>query len=867
MTEQSPAANAGIQLIAKVVCSVAVRMAMVLASAFGTNIAHAVEETAADVSRDAAKVASETSENSSTAEKIEFFESRIRPVLVEHCYSCHSHDAKNIRGGLLVDLREGLIQGGESGPAVIPGDIRSGHLLSAIRYESLQMPPEKKLPESVIRDFEQWIADGAVDPRDGELKRTSAALSESDIEKGREFWSFRPVTRPEIPEVHSDWAVSPIDRFVAEVHQREGVAPSVDASPDMLLRRLNYVLVGLPATPAERDLFLQEWAIHPEDAISRRIDQLLESPRFGERWGRHWLDVTRFAESSGGGRSLMFPEAWRFRDYVIQSFNQDKRFDQLLREHIAGDLLPAADDEQRDLQRTGAGYLILGAINYEEQDKEALRMDVVDEQIDTLGRTFLGMTFGCARCHDHKFDPIPTADYYALAGIFRSTRSLTPGNVSGYVTAPLSRGADPEAMRRWQEEIDLLKKQIADAKANPVSADQQKELKRLNDLLKKQTAAKPYVPTVMTVEDEEKPADWHIHIRGTARNLGPVVPRGFPQVMSFVSSRGDSEVGGIPDGGTTLTSAAETAGLASEAIPIPGKHSGRRELAEWLADPRHPLTARVFVNRVWMHLIGEGLVRTPDNFGSTGERATHPELLDYLADTFVHEDDWSPKRLIRRICTSRTFRMSSVVDSETRMRDPENRLLARGFRRQMDAETLRDSLLAIGGNLNLQISGGLTIGKIMEYDVIYDHQEYPLFCRSVYVPYFRNAMLDLFYAFDSANPNVVAGRRNEGTLPSQALFMMNSPFVIHQSELATDRLLRQIDDSDAARSAADELQKMRLKIRHLWITVLTREPTEPEERLVLEELLNDASSGQPQPERWKEIVHSLVSSVDFRFLD
>lgn len=853
MREQCPAAKTGMQLIARFVFSIAVRMAMVLTSAFGTNIAHAFEQTAADVSRDAAK--------------IEFFESRIRPVLVEHCYSCHSHDAKNIRGGLLVDLREGLIQGGDSGPAVIPGDVQSGHLLSAIRYESLQMPPEKKLPESVIRDFEQWIADGAVDPREGELKRTSAALSESDIEKGREFWSFRPVTRPEIPEVHSDWVVSPIDRFVVEVHQREGVAPSVDASPDMLLRRLHYVLVGLPPTPADRDQFLKEWAVDPDDAISGRIDQLLQSPRFGERWGRHWLDVTRFAESSGGGRSLMFPEAWRFRDYVIQSFNHDKRFDHLLREHIAGDLLPAADDEQRDLQRTGAGYLILGAINYEEQDKEALRMDVVDEQIDTLGRTFLGMTFGCARCHDHKFDPIPTADYYALAGIFRSTRSLTPGNVSGYVTAPLSRGADPEAMRRWQEENELLKKQIVDAKAIPASADQQKELKRLNDLLKKQTAAKPYVPTVMTVEDEEKPADWHIHIRGTARNLGPVVPRGFPQVMSFVSSNGNHDAGITSDGSTTLTSATESSGLASAAIPIPGDRSGRRELAEWLADPRHPLTARVFVNRVWMHLIGEGLVRTPDNFGSTGERPTHPELLDYLADTFVDEDNWSLKRLIRRICTSRTFRMSSVVDSETRMRDPENRLLVRGFRRQMDAETLRDSLLAIGGNLNLQISGGLTIGKIMEYDVIYDHQEYPLFCRSVYVPYFRNAMLDLFYAFDSANPNVVTGRRNEGTLPSQALFMMNSPFVIHQSELATDRLLREIGDSESAGSAADDLQKMRLKIRHLWITVLTREATESEEQLVMEELMRDVSAGQPQPERWRELVHSLFSSVDFRFLD
>ncbi|MFM8479222.1 MAG: DUF1549 domain-containing protein, partial [Planctomycetaceae bacterium] len=357
-------------------------------------------------------------------EKLAFFESRIRPVLVQHCYKCHSAESKDVRGGLLVDSRQGLLQGGDSGPAVIPGDASAGELLAALRHETVEMPPDRRLSDAVIADFQAWIEAGAVDPRDGTVSRPRS--SGIDLAAGRQFWSFQPVRRPDVPVAGAGWARTEVDRFLAAGWERAGLQPPADAPPEVILRRLTWVLTGLLPTLEQQQTFTSAWAQDPDAALAAAVDQQLNSPRYGERWGRHWLDVVRFAESTGGGRSMMLPDAWRFRDYVIQSVNADKPFPQLIREHLAGDLLPATSDVQHDEQVTGAGYLMLGAINYEEQDKEQLRMDVVDEQIDAIGRTFLGMTLGCARCHDHKFDPIPTADYYAFAGILRSTRSLTP---------------------------------------------------------------------------------------------------------------------------------------------------------------------------------------------------------------------------------------------------------------------------------------------------------------------------------------------------------------------------------------------------------------------------------------------------------
>ncbi len=933
-------------------------------------------------------------------EQLAFFESRIRPVLVQHCYKCHSAESKDIRGGLLVDSRQGLLLGGDSGPAVVPGDASAGELLAALRHETVEMPPDRRLPDAVIADFRRWIESGAVDPRDGGAPRSRR--SGIDLAAGRQFWSFQPVRNPPVPLAGEGWARTEIDRFVAARWEQAGLQPPADAPPEVLLRRLTWVITGLLPTLEQQQSFTTAWAQNPEAALATIVDQLLHSPQYGERWGRHWLDVVRFAESTGGGRSMMLPDAWRFRDYVIQAVNSDKPFPRLIREHIAGDLLPAASDAEHDEQVTAAGYLMLGAINYEEQDKEQLRMDVVDEQIDALGRTFLGMTLGCARCHDHKFDPVPTADYYALAGIFRSTRSLTPGNVCGWVTKPLRQGVDHAAQQAWKEHDQQLERRIAELKkkasdksalaaaatrlvsrptipgiivddgdaqlegtwtqssfqppfhgegyrhsgmprtgtkavysaqlpadgeylvrlvinhgqsrsgnvplvlrhedgetqlavsqkvaapepggflelgrfrfsaaqpaivevlaadaspghviidalhfvrtsdippggfaspsAAPVAADSPAtelaaRLKQLEAERKAHAKTKPALPVAMCVEDEAQPADWHLHVRGEIRNLGPVIPRGFLQVAT-------------PADKSAAASIAEKTS------------SGRLELADWIAAPDNPLTPRVKVNRIWLHVMGEGIVRTPDNFGSTGEPPTHPELLDWMAHTFVHEDHSSTRAMLRRLCLSRAFRMASTETPAALEADPENRLLTRAVRRRMDAESLRDCLLQASGSLDLSVTGGPQIAKLSTYDNEYRHEDHQMLCRSIYVPVFRNTMLDLFEVFDSANPNSVTGRRTSSTRPAQALYMLNSPFVTGNARRAAEQLLQQ-----ATREQLDPAARTDRAVR-----LCLGRPATPGEL----QLLTPSTPDVDSVDHWSTIFHALFSSVDFRYIN
>lgn len=919
--------------------------------------------------------------------KLEFFESNIRPVLVEHCYKCHSQQSKTVRGGLLLDSKAGVAHGGESGAAVVPGQPDESLLLSSLKHESYEMPPDRKLPDDVIADFEKWIADGAADPRAGGKTLVRETI---DLEEGRKFWCFQPIEKPTVPAVDQDqWSVTPIDRFVAAGHRSANVVPVADATAEQIVRRLYFGLIGLPPNIDQIAEFIQLWKVDADQAIAATTDELLATPRFGERWGRHWLDVTRFAESSGGGRSLMFQNAWRFRDYVIDSFNDDKPFSQLIREHIAGDLLPAATDEQFDDQITGVGYLTLGPTNYEQQDKELLRMEVIDEQVDTIGRTFLAMTLGCARCHDHKFDPVPTSDYYAMAGIFRSTKTLTPGNVSGYVTTSLKSAAEAEIFADWQRrqqslqtDIQQLQRQLKppvtssqkgivaaslpgivldeteaifegewilsemiapfvgrgyrhdkftkkgrvtfettlpksgeykvrlchnygparcsrlpvviqhgqgtttvtiDQRQTPpdgvftelgtysfsedqpaivtieamgtgpgvvivdalqflpvvaespsVEAQERQEqqmLARLASLQQKLKAwekKKPSVLEAMSVRDEDKPADWHIHVRGGIRSLGDIVPRGF---MTVASS---------PD---------------SPEVKIPEQQSGRLQLAEWIADESNPLTARVYVNRVWLHLLGEGLVRTPDNFGTMGQLPTHPELLDYLAATFVSEDNWSTKRLIRRIVTSRVYRLSSNTTELQKTADSGNRLLTHGFRQRLEAEAVRDAMLQISGQLNLDITGGMTIQKVTQYDNGYDHDSTDDNLRSVYVPFFRNSMPEMFVVFDTVNPNLVTGRRAVSTLPTQALFLLNSPYVMKHARSAAALFL---STQSADPQAAD------MMIAQAWQTTLGRVASAEETKAVKVFL---QQPGIDQMDVWTSVFQSLFASMDFRYLD
>jgi hypothetical protein len=749
-----------------------------------------------------------------TPAESDFFEKHIRPIFATRCSECHSHSAGKTKGGLSLDHRAGWQTGGDSGPALIPGELDLSILIKAVRYRDtdLQMPPKAKLADQEIRNLEEWVRMGAPDPREGNFGQpVSPGI---DLQEGREFWSFQPISQPTPPQTKdTTWPENEIDQFILANLEAQGLKPAPSTDRLTLLRRTYFNLIGLPPTPNQIAAFLEN---ESPNAFAYLVDTLLESPHFGERWGRHWLDVARFAESSGGGRSLMFKHAWRFRDYVIESFNADKPFDQFIQEQIAGDLiakLQQADDARHNELVTATGFLALGPTNYELQDKDLLTMEVVDEQVDTMGRAFLGMTLGCARCHDHKFDPIPTEDYYALAGIFTSTKSLTPGNVSGFVSHAY-RGT-PEA-KQWKAHQDKIKainkrlKSVKDPKAK-------KALEKHLAALQKQAPAEPLA---MGVQDHtaDKTKDGHVHLRGAIRSLGKQVPRGFITVAMRPNQ-------------------------SPAAHPKPAE-SGRQELADWIANSNNPLTARVYVNRVWHHLIGAGLVRTVDNFGKTGEAPSHPELLDYLATNFV-ANGWSTKKLIRTIISSSVYAMSSShTNPQALTVDSENRSLWRGHQRRLEAECIRDAMLVASQQLDTK-RGGLTIRKFSAYDNGYHFGLIQR--RSVYVPVFRNSLLEILETFDFANPNIVQGRRSITTLPTQSLFMLNNPFVMDQAQATAKRLL------------VAHPSNPKQRIRQAYLAILSREPTAVESHLAYEHLATPEDL-----DGLTTLVHNLFACLDFR---
>ncbi|QDT30818.1 DUF1553 domain-containing protein [Thalassoglobus polymorphus] len=893
---------------------------------------------------------------------LDFFEKKIRPVLVEHCYECHSADSKIVRGGLLVDSAEAFRKGGDSGESVVPGKPGEGTLLDALKHETFEMPPKQKLPEQVISDFETWIAMGAPDPRKATLK-TAAKKMGMDLETGRQFWSFKPLQKVALPKVQfTDWPQSKIDQFILAKQEEQGLRPGADAGDLTLLRRLYFDLTGLPPSVEQ----VQAFQSNQSDARwAEVIDELLASKNFGEHWGRYWLDLARYSESTGGGRSLLYRESWRYRNYVIDSFNGDKPYDTFILEQIAGDLLEAEEYKQRQQQIVATAFLALGPHNYENQDKEQLRMDIVDEQIDTTGRVFLGMTIGCARCHDHKFDPIPTSDYYALAGIFRSTNSLVDGNVSRWVSTPLPQSQEQtdfirahesnlaetnQALRKLQARMtqlkvglpailvdtdqatlvgewtesqsvkgyvgenyrhssdltssatydipvqpglyevqlsytpasnrtrkakvtvqhaegekeflinqqltpsedgtfhslgefevqELLTVQVRPTEMSPTIIDAvrlisksdlngelaeklQKELAEANveltalqaKLKKLEANAPEKPPLAVSVEEMEKAEDYFVCIRGNVHNLGEPVKRGFLSVIQ-----------------------------SSETAPLPADASGRLEFANWIASPENPLTARVFVNRVWHSLFGVGLVRTVDNFGVPGETPSHPELLDFLANEFI-ENGWSMKKLIRQIVLTRTYQLDSTLSSVSGQ-DPENRYLTHQNRKRLRAESIHDSLLSMSGELDPTPAGNsMRPGTRSEYGYKFDFGK-----RAVYLPVFRNRLPDLFTVFDFPDPNLSQGRRTSSTVSPQSLFLMNSEFVHIRSEETAKRVLAIEGDVPQ-------------RIEWLILTTLNRYPTSDEQRLFGDFLGEDPES----LEAWSQVCQVLFGSLDFRFVD
>jgi hypothetical protein len=719
-------------------------------------------------------------ETKPTPEQLAFFEKNIRPVLVKECYSCHATTAKKIKGGLTLDTRAGIRKGGDTGPAVVAGDAKSSLLVKAIKHlrDDLKMPPTKKLPADVIADFEKWIALGAPDPRDGAarlVKKTGI-----DIDKGRKFWSFQPPRKAPPPAVKDGaWPRGAIDRFLIADLEAKGLRPVADADPRALIRRVTFDLTGLPPTAEEVEDFVKAHAVRAPAALEAVVDRLLASAAFGERWGRHWLDVARFAESSGRAANFAYPHAWRYRDYVIRAFNEDRPFDQFIREQLAGDLLPARDDRAKAEFLVATGFLAIGPKAHDERNRRQFQMDVADEQIDATFQAFMGLTVACARCHDHKFDPIPQKDYYALAGIFRSTetcygtiRVLQSNHPSPLLPLPADGGA-PVGLEPLSESRRAgLERQIKDLR------DQARQLTGRDSFIRRillqtrsatlQSQLDLYTSDgtpralAMGVRERRFPADSQLYNRGELDQPGETVRRGFPQVLTTEQ-------------------------------PIIRRGSGRRELAEWIASADNPLTARVMANRVWLHLFGRGLVPTPDNFGASGLPPSNPALLDHLALTFV-EGGWSVKKLIRAVVLSRAYQLSSQFDERNFEADPDNVLVWRLPRRRLEAEALRDTMLALAARLDRTTPRGSPVARGGEGNVSFRFRAGGTAAagdthRTVYQPIVRDLLPEALTAFDFPDPSLIVGERATTTIPAQALYLLNNPFVLRQSEGLADRLL------------------------------------------------------------------------------
>lgn len=756
-----------------------------------------------------------------SAGDVQFFENKIRPVLVQHCYGCHSADAKELGGKLLLDSREGLRHGGESGPVLVERKPEKSLLIQALRYDGVEMPPEKPLPETVVNDFVEWVRRGAPDPRKPPAKSAAKAaeVADASTEKSaaeeEKLWSLQPVQNPPPPVVNSaQWPRDPLDNFILAKLTAENLAPAADAKPQQLARRLYFDLIGLPPTKAQIDAFVAEYELQPESALEQLVDQLLASPQFGVRWGRFWLDVARFGESNGNdglGRNPTFPHAWRYRDYVIEAFNQDRPYDQFLTEQIAGDLLPHETPEQRDRQLVATGFLALGSKPAKAMNAN-FEMDVVADQLDAIGRGVIGLSVGCARCHDHKFDPIPTRDYYALAGIFTSTETLWGTASHEGLTAPAT---------------DLHQLQAAEVVPPPAGFVETVLVPDSNTGKPKaipKSKWKPGAPLAMGVRDRAKPADAKINIKGEMAKLGEAVPRGFLSACP-----------------------------PAEPIAIDPAQSGRLQLAQWLTHPSHPLTSRVMVNRIWSQLFGAGIVASTDDFGVYGERPTHPELLDHLATRFA-QHGWSIKQLIRAIVLSRTYQLSSDADAKTYEADPQNRWLARHSRRRLEAEMLRDAILLVSGQLALEPGQG---SLVRHRDILVNlagslHQ--PSNLRSIYLCYLRSSPPPELAAFDLPEFIGVASSREVNTAPGQALFLYNSPFVVEQA-------------SHFARQILDETASAEGRVRAAWERAYGREP-EAEELEQSLALVRAATEGLTDEIRaWASLCQALLIANEFRYVD
>jgi hypothetical protein len=727
-----------------------------------------------------------------------FFESKIRPVLVDSCLRCHG--ARKPRGGLRLDSRAALLAGGERGPAIVPGAPERSLLVVAIRHshDEVKMPPSKRLADRVVADFVAWVRDGAAWPRESALLRSS---------RGGEHWAFVPIRKAEPPPDPDGWATSPVDCFLRARQRQRGVVPVGEDDRRTLIRRVTYDLTGLPPAPDEVDCFLADRA---PGAWARVVDRLLASPAYGEHWGRHWLDVARHADSGGFEADHYYPSAHRYRDYVIRSFNADKPFDRFLHEQVAGDELWPGDRDA--LVATGL-YCVGPALAESAMITNQLEYEWLTDAADTTGAAFLGLSMGCARCHDHKYDPITQKDYYALQAIFAASDRPFPDKV---------RQLRIKALNGLLSDAPVPKKLLQDARC--------------------------------TVETEQK-VGFRLFHRAAAlpiRRLGrgelnkpqEAVGPGFPTALLSGDDR-----------------------IAFAKVPATRR---RAVLARWLTARSNPLTVRVLVNRVWGWHFGEGIVRTPNDFGAQGEPPTHPELLDWLAADLV-EHGWRLKRLHRLLLLSRTYQMQSKASGPALAIDPQDRLLWHFPRRRLDGEAIRDSLLAVAGTLNHQAFGRAVVPPLdrQELTGLFDARgKWPVTKdvsqhtrRSVYLLQRRTFTYPLFAAFDPPEVMTSCPRRRPTTVPTQALALLNSPVVREQAQAFARRLQRECGDRPAA------------TVARAWRLAFGRPvtPAEQERAVMFLKRRTDARAAMADPEARQaalaELCLALFNANEFVFVD
>ena len=797
----------------------------------------------------------------------DFFEASIRPVLVDQCYSCHSVEAekkKKLRGGLYLDSRSGVHKGGDSGPAVVPGKPQESLIVKALRGKGdLSMPPKHLLPASVVADFERWIEMGVPDPRDETGTKTAARI---DIEAGRSHWAFQPFSKPMTPAVrNSTWVRTPIDAFVLAKMEKAGMDPAPEADRRVWLRRVYLDLIGLPPTPKEQSAFLSD---NSAQSFEHVVDDLLSRPQYGERWARHWLDIARYGESIGYEADTQIPFAWRYRDYVIQAFNNDIPFDQFAIEQLAGDELPDFDSRTQ----IATTFLRLGT----NESSLLGKQNTLDDTLGMAVGAFLGLNIQCARCHDHKFEPLSQADYYGLMAVFggieTSGSPITVGNER-------ERAEVAKALEAWKEEyktvhsrydslragilsraeamrakvkLDLNAKEVAECVAalqTPIDKRTQGQLNQFDEQFEGVTQRlKKLADAVGALATEEEKAELAKLAPGCEkfRARKPELTRanavaggggsgpyrastsksGLPQVHVLI--RGEPTNFGPP----AEMRVPKLLGDGPKDLPrtTKAKTPGRRLwFAQWMTREARPLLARVLVNRVWQYHFGRGFMPNANAFGLTGGTPSHPELLEWLASNF-EESGLKLKPLHRQIVLSSAYRLAAKHPRGEA--DPGNELLARWEPRRLESEAIRDSLLAVSGRLNLEMGGPSFLPPIDPEELHFSHNpaakigwekagDSEASRRSVYVFVKRSLPLPEFRLLGMADPNVVTPKREVMTTAIQALALFNGRFAHEQAGFLAKRIV-----SEAGARPEDQ-------VRALFGLVLGRPPSTEEQELLL----------------------------------